>query len=70
MLIITGIVAIALGLLNIYNPSFSWKFNEGWKVRGESEPSETYLSVTKFCGLISTLFGLLLLIAGIFKLIA
>ncbi|OAB44604.1 hypothetical protein PGLA_07590 [Paenibacillus glacialis] len=68
MLIFMVIVAIALGLLSIFNPSFAWNFNEGWKVNGDSEPSSTYLSVTKFYGLISSLFGLLLLISGILKL--
>ncbi|OAB46561.1 DUF6199 family natural product biosynthesis protein [Paenibacillus antarcticus] len=59
MLIFAGILIIAIGILNILNPNFAWHLREGWKVDGDSEPSDTYLTLTKIT-------GVLLIVAGIF----
>jgi hypothetical protein len=63
-------IIIATGLLFYLKPSFGWYFNEGWKVKEDSEPSETYLSVTRFGGIVSMMLGGLLLFAGIMYIIA
>ncbi|MFB5677803.1 DUF6199 family natural product biosynthesis protein [Paenibacillus terreus] len=69
-LILFGLISIALGLLSFLKPSIGWYINEGWKVKGDSEPSETYLSVTRFGGIVSMMLGGILLFAGIMHIVA
>ncbi|MEC0089355.1 DUF6199 family natural product biosynthesis protein [Paenibacillus macquariensis] len=65
MLIFAGILFIAIGILNILNPNFAWQLREGWKVDGDSEPSDTYLTLTKISGVLITVAGIFILIIGI-----
>ncbi|MOA66346.1 hypothetical protein D3C78_1930730 [compost metagenome] len=59
-----GLIIIAIGLLNIFKPSFAWYLKEGWKVSGGSEPSDTYLALTRFGGVFSIILGLFVMISG------
>lgn len=43
MFIVAFILFIIIGLINFFYPSFAWYIKEGWKVDGDSEPSDTYL---------------------------
>ncbi|MCJ8014780.1 hypothetical protein MUG84_24155 [Paenibacillus sp. KQZ6P-2] len=67
MLIFAGILFIVIGLLNIVNPNFAWYLKEGWKVDGESEPSETYVALTKIGGVIAVVMGIFVFFTGVFS---
>ncbi|OPA80312.1 hypothetical protein BVG16_06140 [Paenibacillus selenitireducens] len=66
MFTFAGIIIIAIGLLNIFKPEFAWYLKEGWKVDGDSEPSDTYLTLTRFGGVVATIMGFIVLMSGIF----
>ncbi|WP_438351057.1 DUF6199 family natural product biosynthesis protein [Paenibacillus sp. FA6] len=68
MFIFIGILIAGLGLLSIFKPTFAWYSNEGWKVKGDSEPSDDYITVVKLGGIVATIMGLLLIVAGILNL--
>ncbi|QWU18494.1 hypothetical protein KP014_23790 [Paenibacillus sophorae] len=64
-LIILGLLIIALGIFAISKPTFGWSLSEGWKVKGDSEPSDAYIGSIKFGGAVSIMLGSLILIGGI-----
>lgn len=61
IIIITGLLLMALGLFAIKRPD-SWWFK---RLGDDSDPSESYTSYIKFIGLVISIFGLLVLTAGI-----
>lgn len=67
-LILIGVLVIAVGIFSIRRPTFGWRMNEGWKVKGDSEPSSTYISMVKFSGLITIIIGTLLFLGGLLNL--
>ncbi|MFD1177359.1 DUF6199 family natural product biosynthesis protein [Paenibacillus puldeungensis] len=68
-LIIMGVLIIALGILSIKKPTWGWHINEGWKVKGESEPSDAYIDSMKFSGTITVFVGSFFIIGGILSLL-
>ncbi|CAM2948928.1 DUF6199 domain-containing protein [Paenibacillus sediminis] len=68
MLIFIGIIFVAVGLLSRLKPTFGWNMNEGWKVKGDSEPSYAYIEVRKFSGFICIVVGSFFLVFGILTL--
>ena len=68
VLMLLGMIILALGVIQIRNPSWGWRANEGWKVEGESEPSEAYLVLAEIGGILIVVMGALLILIGIFKL--
>lgn len=67
MLIFAGLIFTVIGILNIVNPNFAWYLKEGWKVDGDSEPSDFYVALTKLGGVIGVVFGVILFLTGIFS---
>ncbi|MED5018810.1 hypothetical protein P9847_15985 [Paenibacillus chibensis] len=67
MLIFAGLIFTVIGILNIVNPNFAWYLKEGWKVDGDSEPSDSYVALTKIGGVIGVVFGVILFFTGIFS---
>ncbi|MFC3746695.1 DUF6199 family natural product biosynthesis protein [Paenibacillus sp. GCM10012306] len=68
-LIILGSLIISLGIFTIRKPTFGWRMNEAWKVKGDSEPSEAYKDMAKFGGLITIILGSFLFLGGILNLL-
>ncbi|MFD3258543.1 DUF6199 family natural product biosynthesis protein [Paenibacillus lentus] len=68
-LIIMGLGIITLGIFSFLKPTFGWRMNEGWKVKGESEPSDIYIDFAKLGGIVAIMLGSLLLIGGILNLL-
>lgn len=64
MFVFFGLIFIAFGILNLVKPDFAWYINEGWKVKGDSEPSEGYLMMTKFGGIVAIIIGTIFVIGG------
>lgn len=56
---------VVIGVVNIIFPSFAWYLKEGWKVDGDSEPSDAYLVLTRISGIIAIVIGLSLLITSL-----
>ncbi|WP_425466200.1 DUF6199 family natural product biosynthesis protein [Paenibacillus methanolicus] len=46
----------------MFFPSFGWYLREGWKVDGDSEPSDAYIFWSRFGATIAILLGLYVLI--------
>ncbi|BFH60993.1 DUF6199 family natural product biosynthesis protein [Paenibacillus azoreducens] len=67
LLIIFGIAILVLGIIQIKNPSFGWKYNEGWKVNGDSEPSDAYLIMAEIGGIFATVLGAVFILLGALK---
>ncbi|MHB0865232.1 DUF6199 family natural product biosynthesis protein [Paenibacillus sp. SEL3] len=42
MLIFIAIIFFSLGILSKRNPTWGWRANEAWKIKGDSEPSDGY----------------------------
>ncbi|MDR0266985.1 DUF6199 family natural product biosynthesis protein [Paenibacillus sp.] len=69
VLILFGIIVLVLGIIQIKNPSFGWQSREGWKVDGDSEPSDFYLILAEIGGIAATVMGGVMLFIGILKLV-
>ncbi|WP_151737041.1 DUF6199 family natural product biosynthesis protein [Paenibacillus tengchongensis] len=65
LLLLLGSVTVFYGLYIRRRPDSGWRMNEGWKVRGESEPSEVYLEAIKFTGMLAGWVGALFIVFGI-----
>ncbi|SMF73095.1 hypothetical protein SAMN05661091_0931 [Paenibacillus uliginis N3/975] len=63
-LFLLAIIFIGIGVLARKYPTFGWRMNEGWKVKGDSEPSDAYIDSVKFGGLISICLGSIFLVLG------
>jgi hypothetical protein len=44
---------VLLALLNIFFPRFGWYMRYGWMVKGDVEPSEAYLLMTRFSSIVA-----------------
>ncbi len=56
------IFLFALGMFLFWKPDLVWKLTEEWKSYCADEPSEFYLKVTKICGILLALFGIVVMI--------
>lgn len=52
----------ALGMFLFWKADLVWKLTEEWKSYCADEPSEFYLKVTKICGILLALFGIVVMI--------
>lgn len=57
-----GIFFFALEMFLFWKPDLVWKLTEEWKSYCADEPSEFYLKVTKICGILFALFGIVVMI--------
>ncbi|AYB42407.1 hypothetical protein [Paenibacillus lautus] len=60
-----AVILIGMGLLARRFPTFGWSRDEGWKVKGDSERSHTYVDLVKFGGLISICLGSAFFVLGL-----
>ncbi|KAF6630730.1 DUF6199 family natural product biosynthesis protein [Paenibacillus sp. LX16] len=65
MFIFIAIIFFSLGILSKRNPTWGWRANEAWKIKGDSEPSDAYIDDMKFRGSVSILFGFFFLTCGL-----
>jgi hypothetical protein len=52
MLIVFYILFVAMAVLNIFYPKFGWKLRYGWMMKGESEPSDAYILMSRISSVI------------------
>jgi hypothetical protein len=60
------ILFIILAILNIVYPTFGWYLRYGWMVKGESEPSEAYLIMSRVGGIVALVLLIFVLFSGAF----
>jgi hypothetical protein len=53
MMIFFAILFIACAVLNIIYPDFGWYLRYGWMVKGESEPSEAFIFMSRIGSVIA-----------------
>ncbi len=58
-----GVVLILAGGLWVANPEWDWFLRRGWMYK-DAEPSEAYLGITRFSGILLLLVGIFLLLFG------
>ncbi|MBW7455139.1 DUF6199 family natural product biosynthesis protein [Paenibacillus sepulcri] len=46
-MIFFAFIIIAVAIVNIIYPSFGWHLRYGWMVKGDSEPSDAYLIMSR-----------------------
>ncbi|AZK46923.1 DUF6199 family natural product biosynthesis protein [Paenibacillus lentus] len=68
-LILIGLLTIGIGIFSFLRPTFGWRMSEGWKVKGESEPSDMYIDSVKLSGVVAIMLGSIFLIGGILNLL-
>jgi len=68
-MLIMGLVINALGLYVRKHPTFGWRMNEGWKVKGDSEPSDAYIDYMTFAGAAALWAGSFFVVVGILRLL-
>ncbi|ULO08953.1 hypothetical protein H1230_09365 [Paenibacillus sp. 19GGS1-52] len=71
LLIIIGLSIIAIGIFARKNPTFGWRMNEAWKIKGggDAEPSNAYIESIKFSGTLAISIGSFFIIFGILPLL-
>jgi hypothetical protein len=47
-----SILFIAFAILNIFFPKFGWHMRYGWMIKGESEPSDAYLLMSRISSIV------------------
>lgn len=70
VIILLGAALIVLGYFHYKKPESFWEWNEGWKVKGDSEPSELYIMWTKQVGIVLAIIGLIVYAGGLIALFA
>jgi hypothetical protein len=63
MAIVIIIIFIILSIVNIIYPAFGWYLRYGWMVKGESEPSDAYLAMSR----IGSILALVILVIALFS---
>ncbi|GKX30673.1 hypothetical protein SH1V18_31530 [Vallitalea longa] len=58
-----GFILIIIGIISIVNPEVTFFLNRGWMYKN-TEPSELYLTLTKFGGVIICIIGVVLQISS------
>ena len=53
---------LAQRMFLFWKPDLDWNLTEEWKSYCADEPSEFYLKVTKICGILLALFGIVVMI--------
>ncbi len=64
--IIGGLFLLVLGITAFLWPKTVWEITERWKINGDGEPSDFYLTFTKYGGLLLALLGLAGVLTGFF----
>lgn len=51
-MVMFAILFVLLALLNIFFPRFGWYMRYGWMVKGNSEPSDAYILMSRISSII------------------
>ncbi len=59
-----GAVFIIAGVIGLFFPALGWYIRYGWMVKGESEPSDAFLFLSRVGACLSIAVGLYILLSG------
>ncbi|AIQ48855.1 hypothetical protein R70723_25305 [Paenibacillus sp. FSL R7-0273] len=51
-MVIFALLFVLLALLNIFFPALGWQMRYGWMTKGDSEPSDAYLMMSRISSVI------------------
>jgi hypothetical protein len=66
-MIVFAILFMVLAILNIIFPKFGWYLKYGWMVKGDSEPSDAFILMSRISGVIVLVVFLLFILPVIFS---
>ncbi len=55
---------VGLTIVNIINPAIGWYLRYGWMVKGQSEPSEAYMTMSRIGSVFVLIIFLIFAFAG------
>ncbi|WP_340024320.1 DUF6199 family natural product biosynthesis protein [Paenibacillus sp. FSL K6-1096] len=67
--ILMGLALIAAGIYIRTNPTSGWRMSEGWKTKGDAEPSDAYISSRRFTGAVLFWIASFFIVMGILSLL-
>lgn len=67
-ILLFGIAINAFALYVRRNPTFTWQSSESWKMKGDGEPSDAYISSMRFRGAVGLWIGSFVMVMGILTL--
>lgn len=62
-----ALLIMGIGCINLFFPSLGWHLKEGWKVDGDSEPSDSYLTLTRLSGIFAIFVGFIFMATQFFS---
>jgi hypothetical protein len=66
-MIVFAILFMVLAILNIIFPKFGWYLKYGWMVKGDSEPSDAFILMSRISGVIVLVVFLFFILPVIFS---
>jgi len=66
LLFIIGIILALYGSSLIFKPEWTWYISESWKSSAGSEPSDTYILLTRAAGIFCSGIGIFIFFGSIF----
>ena len=61
MNVLIGLVVFVLGIFTAANPEDAWYWSNGWRFKN-AEPSDLALTLTRIGGILSIIYGILLIL--------
>lgn len=65
-MVVFAILFILIAILNIFFPAMGWYMRYGWMVKGDSEPSEAYLMMSRISSVIVLIIFFLFFLPSMF----
>ncbi|WP_438491689.1 DUF6199 family natural product biosynthesis protein [Paenibacillus sp. IHBB 3054] len=66
-MVVFAILFMLLAILNIFFPAMGWYMRYGWMVKGDSEPSDAYLMMSRISSVIVLIVFLIFFVPLIFS---
>lgn len=66
-MVLFAFLFILIAVLNIIYPKFGWYIRYGWMVKGDSEPSEAFLIMSRISGIIVIIVFLFVVLPVLFN---
>lgn len=65
-MVVFSILFVLIAMLNIFFPAMGWHMRYGWMVKGDSEPSEAYLMMSRISSVIVLIIFFLFFLPSMF----
>lgn len=67
MVVLFAILFVVIAVLNIFFPALGWHLRYGWMVKGDAQPSEAYLMMSRITSAIVLIIFLLFFLPSMMK---